>query len=530
MIGKCLVWFLCLVVFFGCGVALAQKDGGSLRYPVNAEPRPLDPQHWYSEKVSNIVCQHIYENLIGIDKDFKIVPELATAWKMSPDQKSCTFTLRMGVKFHDGTPFDAKAVEANFTRFLNDKPNAWTLVQNWFKSTEIVDDYTIRINLSKVYTPFLTEMAQIYTRIMSPQVIKQYGTELGQHASGTGPWRLSEWVPGDRLIVKKNPDYWRGKPHIDEIVFKFTPDITARMMGFESVSFDVLDQPQYIDIERLEKVKKYEVHSQASSELFHLAFNCVGEPSSQKEVRQAIAYAIDKESIVKSLLGGNVIIAHSFGPVYIKETLVNKDAYRYNPAKAKEILAKAGWKPGADGILMKEGKRLQFKLFTPNGRYPMDKQIAEAAQANLKQVGMDVVLDVVESATFIRWLRASEAEMKGSGIGLICRTRPLGASLDFAFVQHYHSQFYPPTGANSAFYSNKRVDSLLTSAVSMTDDKKRAEAYRQVQEILFDELPVIPIYYYRNFMFNQPYVKKIDLFPPAYVPAPFVSHETWIDK
>jgi ABC-type transport system substrate-binding protein len=179
---------------------------------------------------------------------------------------------------------------------------------------------------------------------------------------------------------------------------------------------------------------------------------------------------------------------------------------------------------------MKEGKRLQFKAFTPNGRYPMDKQIAEAAQANLKQVGMDVVLDVVESATFIRWLRASEAEMKGSGIGLICRTRPLGASLDFAFVQHYHSQFYPPTGANSAFYSNKRVDSLLTSAVSMTDDKKRAEAYRQVQEILFDELPVIPIYYYRNFMFNQPYVKKIDLFPPAYVPAPFVSHETWIDK
>ena len=525
-----LVLFLCLGVLLSGAVAFAQKEGGTLRYPVNAEPRPLDPQHWYSEKVSNIICQHIYENLIGIDKEFKIVPELATSWKMSPDQKSCTFTLRKGVKFHDGAPLDAKAVEANFARFLNDKPNAWTLVQNWFKSTEIVDDYTIKINLTKVYTPFLTEMAQIYTRIMSPQSIKQYGMDLGQHPSGTGPWKFDEWTPGDRLVLKKNPDYWKGKPRIDEIVFKFTPDITTRMMGFESGSFDVLDQPQYIDIDRLEKSKKYEVHSQPSSELFHLAFNCVGEPVNQKQIRQAIAYAINKDLIVKSLLGGNVIIANSFGPVYIKETLVNKNAYRYDTAKAKEILAKAGWKPGTDGIMMKDGKRLQFKLFTPNGRYPMDKQIAEAVQANLKQVGMDVVLDVVESATFIKWLRASEAEMKTSGIGLICRTRPLGASLDFAFVQHYHSQFYPPTGANSCYYSNKQLDELLTSAVSIVDDKKRSDVYKKAQEILFEDLPVIPIYYYRNFMFNQPYVKNIDLFAPAYVPAPFVSHQTWIDK
>jgi ABC-type oligopeptide transport system substrate-binding subunit len=88
------VLILCLGVLLSGGVAFAQKDGGTLRYPVNAEPRPLDPQHWYSEKVSNIICQHIYENLIGIDKEFKIVPELATSWKMSPDQKSCTFTLR----------------------------------------------------------------------------------------------------------------------------------------------------------------------------------------------------------------------------------------------------------------------------------------------------------------------------------------------------------------------------------------------------------------------------------------------------
>ena len=124
---------------------------------------------------------------------------------MSPDQKSCTFTLRKGVKFHDGTPFDAKAVEANFNRFLNnDKPNAWTLVQNWFKSTEIVDDYTIRIHLSKVYILSSTEMAQIYTRIMSPQAIKQYGKELGQHASGTGPWRLAEWIPG-QVNCEKEP-------------------------------------------------------------------------------------------------------------------------------------------------------------------------------------------------------------------------------------------------------------------------------------------------------------------------------------
>jgi ABC-type transport system substrate-binding protein len=516
--------------FFSSTPAWAQKEGGTLRYPVNAEPRPLDPQHWYSEKVSNIICQHIYENLIGIDKEFKIVPELATSWKISPDQKSWTFTLRKGVKFHDGTPFDAKSIEANFSRFTKDKPNAWTLVQSWFKSIDVLDDYTVRINLTKVYTPFLTEMAQIYTRIMSPQSIRQYGMDLGQHPSGTGPWKFDEWIPGDRLTLKKNAEYWKGKPRVDEIVFKFTPDMTARMMGFESGSFDVLDQPQYVDIERLISSKKYESHSQASSELFHLAFNYVAEPVSQKAVRQAITYAINKDQIVKSLLGENVIVANSFGPVYLKETLVKKDAYRFNVAKAKEILKNAGWKPGADGVLVKDGKRLQFKIMTPMGRYPMDRQIAEAVQANLKQVGMDAALEVVESAAFIKWLRAPEAEMKGSGIGLICRTRPLGASLDFAFVQHYHSQFYPPTGANSGYFSNKSLDELLSSAVSVPDDKKRSDMYRKAQEILFDELPVIPMYFYRNFMFNQPYVKKIDLFAPAYVPAPFVSHETYIEK
>jgi ABC-type transport system substrate-binding protein len=137
---------------------------------------------------------------------------------------------------------------------------------------------------------------------------------------------------------------------------------------------------------------------------------------------------------------------------------------------------------------------------------------------------------VVESAAFIKWLRAPREELAASNIGIMIRTRPLGGSLDWAFTQHYHSQYIAPSGGNSGYYSNKQLDEYLTSATTIVDDRKRQEVYRRAQEILFDELPVIPIYYYQNFMLNQSYVKNIDLFTPLCTPTPFVSHETWMDK
>jgi peptide/nickel transport system substrate-binding protein len=529
-----LLWYsvlsLSVSVLFSATLALAQKEGGQIRYPLTAEPRPIDGQQWFNEKMSNVVGQHIYESLIAVDKNLNFIPALATSWKMAPDYRSCVFTLRKGVNFHDGTPFDAKAVEANFNRIVTDHPNCWKVVEGWFKSTEVIDEYTVKINLSRPYTPFLTEMLQAYARIISPLAIKQYGMKLGQTPSGTGPWKFVEWIPGDRILLERNASYWKGKPRLDGIVFKFTPDITTRMMGFESVSFDLLDQPQYTDIERLLKTKRYDSHSQPSSEMFHLVFNCVSEPFDQKKVRQAIAYGINKDLIVQSLLGENVIVANGFGPVYLKETLIKKEQYPYNPGKAKELLKSLGWNPGPDGTLVKDGKRLQFKVLTPAGRYPMDRQIAEAVQANLKQIGIDVAIEVVDSAAFIKWMQAPKDELKASGIGLLVRTRPLGGSLDWAFTQHYHSQQTPPAGSNSGYYSNRELDEYLAKGPTLINDKERQEVYRKAQETLFEDLPVIPIYYYRNFMFNQANVKTIDLFTPLCTPAPFVSHETWMDK
>jgi ABC-type transport system substrate-binding protein len=366
--------------------------------------------------------------------------------------------------------------------------------------------------------------------MISPAAINKYGEKLGQYPAGTGPFKFVEWVPGDRIVLTKNTDFWKGKPRLDGIIFKFTPDMTVRMMGFESLSFDLLDQPQYADIDRLSRSKKYESRFQVSSEMFHFVFNCAGGLFNQKEQRQALAYAVNKELIVKSLLGENVVIAHGFGPTYLTDTLMKKDAYAHDPEKAREILKSLGWKPGSDGIFVKDGKRFQFKILTPVGRYPMDKQIAEALQANVKRVGIDASVETVESAAFIKWIRSPKEEMAASGIGLIVRTRPLGGSLDWAFTQHYHSKYLPPDGNNSGYFSNKDLDDILMKAVSIVDENQRREAYRKAQEILFEDLPAIPIYYYRNFMFTHPYVRNIDLFTPLATPSPFVSHETWIDK
>ncbi len=120
---------------------------------------------------------------------------------MAPDFKSCVFRLRKGVKFHDGTPFNAKAVEANFNRIAKTKIKAGDSVEPWYKSVDVLDEYTVRINMSQVYTPFLSEMAQLYTRMISPLAIEKYGEQLGNNPSGTGPWKLSKWKPGDKLTL-----------------------------------------------------------------------------------------------------------------------------------------------------------------------------------------------------------------------------------------------------------------------------------------------------------------------------------------
>jgi len=525
LILVCFVW----VLFSGTQV-LAQKEGGVLRYPLTAEPRPIDPHVHFGDKNCDIIIQNFYENLVWIDKDLKIVPCLATSWKMAPDGKSYVFNLRKGVKFHDGAPFDAKAVEANFNRISKENLKAWKFVETWFKSTEIIDDYTIRINLKGVYTPFLNDMAQLYTRMVSPLAIEKYGPELGKNPSGTGPWKFSKWVPGESILFNRNPDYWGGKPLLDGVLFKFVPDQTSRLMAFESHSIDIIFEPPYMDIDRLEKTGKYVSHTQPSSELFHFVFNTLMKSLDQKEVRQAIKYAVNKPAIVKGLLGEHVIVAYGFGPVFLQESLSKKEAFSYNPEKAKEILKKLGWKPGSDGILVKDGVRFEFLMMTPSGRYPMDKQITEAVQANLRAIGIDAKLDVVEGAAFINWVMGDTEQRKTTKVGMVTLTRPLGATLENAFVQHYHSEYRPKKGFNVSSFSNKEFDKLMESARGITNDKERAGVYRKAQEILFDELPALPIYYYRSYMFNWPNVHNIDLFPPAYTPIPLVSLKTWMDK
>jgi peptide/nickel transport system substrate-binding protein len=314
------------------------------------------------------------------------------------------------------------------------------------------------------------------------------------------------------------------------VLFKFNPDQTARTMAFESESLDLMDQPSFVDIDRLKKSGKYEARELVTNVIFFFVFNMQMKPFDQKEVRHAIKYAVNKPGIVKGLLGEHVIVADGFGPVFLPETLSKKDAFSYDPEKAKGILKQLGWKPGPDGILVKDGVRFEFNMMTPYGRYPMDKQITEAVQANLRAIGMDAKIDVVEGATFVNWVQSDPEQRKGSKVGLVTLTRPLGATLENAFVQHYHSEYFPKKGFNLSSYVNKEFDKLMESARTITDEKERARVYRKAQEILFEDMPVLPIYFFKKIMFFRPNVHNFDYCPPAYIAAPHVTHNTWMDK
>ena len=488
MVMALIITPICLTKII-CKVSAEPK--GTIRIGLVGEIDPMNPNDTVNRATDRVVTQ-IFEKLINMDYSNNFQPSLATSWEITPDGKAIIFNLRRGVKFHDGSLFDARAVKVSFDRMEKDKMKKWTLFAPILKSVEVIEDHTVKLNLKSSPATALTVLS-IWGYIVSPAALEKHGKNVGLHPSGTGPFKFVEWVPDQRIVLEANGDYWGGEPKIAQVIYKPVPDTQTRLAMVEAKDLDVAEDPPFTEIKRLKSEPELKVIQRQSATMFFLVFNAVRSPFDDKRVRQGISYSIDRKNIVDKLLFGLIPMAETYAGPNVKHVF-KYDIYPHDPNKAKNILANLGWKLGKSGFLEKDGEVFKTAIVTPSGRYPADRQIAEAIQAQLKKLGIDAKITVLESAAFIKAMTSGRQAKQNAEYGMLILTRPMWPDPDSAFTQHFHSRSIPPDGPNASIFMNSELDSLLEEGAKEVDESKRSAIYKKAQDILNDQVPWLPIY------------------------------------
>jgi peptide/nickel transport system substrate-binding protein len=432
--------------------------------------------HGIQSTPAAIVTEHIFETLVTLNEKGEVVPRLATSWSSTPDGLEWTFKLRQGVKFHDGTEFNAEAVKFNIERLLNPEVHVPLRTYiNMVKNVEVIGPYEVKIVLKYPHAPFLHRLTASCNAMVSPEAVRKYGKDFGLHPVGTGPFKFVEWVKGDRLVLERNESYWGEKPKIKRIIFKPVPEDATRVTMLESGDVDLIVRVPPHEVPRLQNRQDLNVLFAPSTRTVFIGFNCQKEPFKDVRVRQAFNYAVNKEEIVRDILKGAgrvmdaPVIPEMFGYSQV-------GSYPYDPDKARALLKEAG---------IPEGYEVNFMC--TEGRYLMDKRIGEAIQGYLDKVGIKARIQTMEWATYLAHLQKpveeNTVQMYMLGWG------PWILDADQQLVPMFHSKQWPPNGLQSTFYRNEQVDALLDKATSTTDPGQRQEAYAQAQRLIMQDAP-----------------------------------------
>lgn len=446
------------------------QTGGTLIYAAGADPDSLDPANTDSNP-GEAIGRMMNNFLVRFDAKLNLVPDLATKWSQSTDGLTWTFTLRKGVKFHDGTPFNAEAVKYNFERFLGpEKPLKSSLHIPIIKSVEVVDEYTVRFHLKVPFAFFLNNLAHSATAMVSPAAHKKWGKDLTLHPVGTGPFKFVEWVRGDRVVLERNDDYFEGKPRLDKIIVRTVREDSARVLGLEAGDNDLIVRIPPEEVPRLMREGRVRIYAEQSNRALRLGMNVSKKPFDDLRVRQALNYAVDKESIVKNIYQGlAAVIPTMVGPLNTGYAPVT--GYPYDPTKAKKLLAEAGYPNG-----------FKTTLWTPKGRYLKDFELTQAVQQQLAAVGVEARLETFEWAAYLSALRKPKEEAKHA-LYLIGWSPSTGEARWGIYPLTACASWWPK-GSNFSFYCNKDLDELIDKSVAATSLKERDAFLKKAQELL----------------------------------------------
>lgn len=475
--------------------ASRQESGGTLRYAQNlpvTSPDPIRPEGYPAGYEANFA---IYNNLVTFDRDLSIIPDLAEEWETSEDGLTWTFHLREGVTFHDGTSFNAQAVEAHIQRIQNPE-NASPNANLWAHITgvTVVDDFTIELHTETPFAAMLNYLAHGSGGIESPTAVEEHGEAYPQNPTGTGPYMLDSFNPGTELALTRNDEYFGGTPALDGIVMQAVPEAGSRVLLLDADEADLANDVPPEEADRIESSDDLQLISQEGLRTFWMEFNLNREYFQDVNVRQALNHAVNKQSIVDNLFLGRAGVLDSPASSAIQGHR-SAGEYAYDPDLANQMLDDAGWVVGDDGVREKDGVRLSFTINTAEGEYPKDIQVVEAVQADLQAVGCDVEIWMVEAAARWDYLRlpAEEAEYDMLIFGFNPSNGDLGYHLNSLFRSNSDPNAAPDVW-NLMWYSNPEVDELLNEADQAVDSEARYELLGQAQQLIWDDAPMIWMY------------------------------------
>ncbi len=453
------------------------------------EPSTLIPT-LASDSASHEVAGLIYNGLVRYDRNLQLEGDLARSWDISADGLVMTFHLRRGVKWHDGRDFTSRDVLYSYRVTIDPKtPTAYAESFKQVIKAEAPDPYTFRVTYARPYAPALESwgMSILPAHLLEGNDITR--SPLSRHPVGTGPYRFREWVPGQKLTLEFNPDYYEGRPYINRYVYRIIPDSSTMFMELKAGGVDMMGlspvqyQRETGSTRFREGFGKYRYPASAYT---YLGYNLKNPLFSDRRVRQAITSAINKDEIIHGVLLGMGQIAH--GP-YKPGTLAFNPGIKdfdYNPERAKRLLAEAGWKEkNGAGILVKDGKPFQFVIITNQGNAERAKTL-QIIQQRLKDVGIEVKPRIIEWAAFLSQYidkRNFDAVIMGWTIGQ-----------DPDLYDVWHSSKTGPKELNFIGYSNPEVDRLLEEGRSTFDWRKRRRSYFRIQEIFAEDQPYTFLY------------------------------------
>lgn len=446
------------------------------------------PKKWYFLHGSLAV----WEPLVILDNDMVAQPVLATSWEMNEDGTVWTFHLREGVKFHDGTPFNADAVILNVPKLQEEY---MTTLPN-LDSLEKVDDYTVRF-IMKEPTPNLPQLIAYFSSAMiSPQALGEDGRPTAP--IGTGPFKFVEYIEDDSIILERNDDYWGGPAKLERVIFKYIPDATTRLAALQTGEIDAIAdvgslQPEQASI--VEQNPDLVLLQQGVATTHYLTFNCGKPPFDDVRLRQAISMVIDRQGLVDNTLYGFGEPGVSVITPRAKQWVRTDVAPRYDPQAAKAL---------AEEVL--DGERVEAKLILHSGllgRWPYEN-ISQILQAAAAELGIDVKIETLEGGAWNEALKAGDYNLTMMPYTLMT------GDPDF-FMGRWVWSEGDLNQRRSYGYANERADELVIAAISEMDQAVRKEYYDELQAIVAEEVPFTPLYHEVTIYATRKNVKDLRL-------------------
>lgn len=503
-----------VVLLFIAGLAFAQADpNATMTIARVEETETMDPQN--TTTISSIeIYNMVYDTLVALDNDMVPQPGLAT-WEVSEDGLTYTFTLQEGASFHSGNPLTASDVKYTLDRWLANETSPTRYTVEAITDVEVVDDRTVSIHLDEPYVLLLTALAAPYASILDEEFTEAQGDNYGtspETTDGSGPYQLTDWIRQDRITLTRYDDYsWgpstvdnEGPAHFREVIWRIIPEDSTRIAELEAGNVDFTANVPELEVELLEASPDVNVIRYIDPNTTFIGFKTGKEPLDEVEVRRAINHAINREELVFGAFAGLAVPAYNpvspLLPFHAED--VTEAGYRYDPERAKQLLAEAGWTDtNGDGFVEKDGETMDLLfMYSP---LTFTENLIPLVQEQLAAVGIQVTPRQLEWTAYLEALRAGEHEMMLMSVRY--------ANEDGILYFYFNSEQRP--APNRFDFVDEQVDESLDIGRTSLDEDERSQAYANIQERVVDAAVFAPLVHLERAVAVSPEVENLEVHP-----------------